>query len=222
MWQATKIPATAAAAAAPTPDALWWKFNEGTGTNIAASVGTNGITDAAWVTGSSGTGYALSPSVTTTGASIGTVSLGVEKLTVCFWMFITNTTTAIYILELHPPYNNYNDGFRIYFSSANISMGSQIYGTLLESFARPTQDAWHHYAAVFDASVTGGEEKLYIDGNNQTNSVTPTKSLPAGFYPFGSNSIKLGGFGNYHIDDLRIYKSELTESEIIAIKNDPQ
>lgn len=86
-----------------------------------------------------------------------------------------------------------------------------VYGTS----ALPT-GAWRHVAV----SVSGGQQRLYVDGQLAA-------SAPGGFAVEGSGPLRIGGnsiwseFFTGTIDEVRVYPRALTAAEIVADRTDP-
>jgi hypothetical protein len=88
-----------------------------------------------------------------------------------------------------------------------------------ECFDRPTANAWHHYAAVFDHSTSTGDIKFFVDGVQQTMVIGPGTTGGSG--NFGNYSwylmSSLAGtdyFGAGKIQGLKIYPYERTSNQV--------
>jgi len=150
-------------------------------------------------------------------------------VTVAFWMewdtFSNNDALA---LESTRNFNNSATGFMI---DPNSSQGN---GTAFEVgfkgnagynqvlFARPSQGAWHHYTFLFNTGAPAATQITpYVDGV----AISYTKSTSAqNSNNFGSNPLYFMSraatslFGAGRIDDVRIYKRALSNTEIKALE----
>ena len=83
-------------------------------------------------------------------------------------------------------------------------------------------NAWHHYAAVWDGIA--GTRQLYVDGTldpgvNLTGDYGPSSNI-ASFEYLVLGGRDLGGLGSYTpclLNDVRIYRMALSQSEILAL-----
>lgn len=218
-----------APSAAPTPEIMWVKFTEGSGTTAAATVGPNlTLSSPTWVTGKSGTGYALQFNGTSDGASTALApTYGVNIITVCFWYYVTAYTGNNMVIaeSLSGGYTT-DGGWAILVDLTTGEAETLTYrtGYSLERFTHTSITTWHHWAAVLNASVTPHIHTTYIDGVLQTTSPAISSAVTGNFLGFTM------GFGNHgggewfkgRLDDFRIYNHALTPAEITAVKNDPQ
>ena len=208
-----------------------WKLDDNTGTTATDSSGTgNNATLAAspatptWVSGR--LGYALSADGTDDYASEAAVDLSAtNKVSVAFWLHESafNDTDDL-ALEATTNTNNNTTGFFVDPNSGSPCSGSfQItlkgdVGYSSRCYTRPSAGAWHHYAAVFDKSLSTNEVDLYIDGALQTATSQPYNSNNTN--NFGNAPIYLmsrGGsslFTAGKLDDVRIYNRALTASDV--------
>jgi Concanavalin A-like lectin/glucanases superfamily len=218
----------------PTPDILWWKMSNGSGTAITAAVGGAGTTDATWLTGSSGSGFALGFNGSSQEAtSNAAVTYGASTLTLTVWLYINDRTTTQIVVESSVNNNTVIDTFYILIDAGNLYVG--IFGNsgnnTIKSISAPATGAWHHYACIYDNNLAtagaSGNVKLYLDGSLQ--SMTDLIVSKDGINNnFSSNILYLGARGgttlrfNGRLDDLRIYTTELTSTQIGQIYADPQ
>lgn len=227
------VPQISSGVAAPTPEILWWKFSEGSGTSVAGD-GTNGGDDAttsnSW---SSSTPGATSPfCVTGTGttntASNSTIVYGVDVITVSLWIYFNDITSVSRPLDATGGVGANAQSLVLYNASGVFWLGFQ--GTAgnytQNTISTPATGAWHHYAAVLDHSFTNGSVAVYVDGSLASSS---SASSSAGAASNFSTQI-LKAFGNFvsidmlngRIDDVRIYDHALSAPEIASVYADPQ
>jgi|688.fasta_scaffold757253_1 hypothetical protein len=83
--------------------------------------------------------------------------------------------------------------------------------------------SWHHWACIFDTSLSGNENVLYIDGLSRTAISTPIQADNSD--NFGSYNLYIGNrdsssiAGNANINDLKIYNRVLSATEVRQIYN---
>lgn len=218
-----------------TPQILWWKLNEGSGTSItgdSSSGGDDGPTDAAWVTGKSGSGGALDfiPANSDDALTSASITYGVNVITVMGWFYFDDNTGTKFLYESSADNDSTAHTFVLAFVGGNLV--GQIHGTSpsstyrKESITAPATGAWTHIAVVFDNSTVAGDVKIYVDGSNQSTTVnTDTKDAAANF---SAQVLYVGSraagslFYDGRLDDFRIYNSELNSTAINAAKDDPQ
>lgn len=197
---------------------LHWEFDEGSGTDIAATAGPAGYIDSdQWITGIVGD-YAVDMSGANEGGSLSTIAFGSNVLSVAFWLK-AGTVSAGTILKCPSAGSPY---FVVEFDSSNLK--ASIYsgaGQLAEESPvfTPHANRWTHVAAVLDNSTVGGEIKIYLNGVLQAdNKTVETKS---GTSNFATDSIQIGESFvpqfDGSMDDLRIYSTELTQAQVHAL-----
>jgi uncharacterized membrane protein len=129
-------------------------------------------------------------------------------------------------LESTPDFTQSTTGFAVFpDDSACGGIQAVIKGNVGETancYDQPSSGVWHHFALIFDKTQSAGNQvALYLDGVLQS----PTRSLAASTNTndFGNNSLWLfsqggtSGFDSGQLDDLRIYKTALTATEIEQI-----
>ena len=78
--------------------------------------------------------------------------------------------------------------------------------------------SWHHWGCIFDTSLSGNENILYIDGVLSTSIITPLQSDNSA--NFGNYKLFIGNRdsssipANASISDLKVYNRALTQQEI--------
>lgn len=217
--------------AEPTADILWWKMNEGSGSTFTADVGVNGTTSggSGYVTGADAVAtHAFNFGGDTTANSVSSVTYGANVITVTFWAYSTAWGTGT------PTLLNSSGGT----STANTWLIDNDEGTIrcifrgtttsllrYESFAAPSNSAWHHFAVVFDGSTATGEITCYVDGAAQSTSVV--QSDRDGTSNFGAQTLYIGNasgasFWGGYIDDVRIYAYALSAGQAAAVYANPE
>lgn len=225
------IAATTTPVTEPTAGILWYKFNEGSGTTLTADVGPNGTTSggSGYTTGADGVAtHAFNFGGDTTATSDSAITYGVNIITVTFWAYNAAWGTGT------QPLLNSSGGT----STANTWLIDDDEGTIrcifrgtttsllrYESFAAPSNNAWHHIAVVFDGSTADGEITVYVDGAVQSTSVLQADR--DGTSNFGAETIYIGNasgptFWNGYMDDIRIYGSALSVGQIGAVYANPE
>ncbi len=218
----------------PTPELLWYKLNEGTGTTAAdsstnANTGNLG-TGATWGTGASGSGHCLIGDGTHRALVSGSnVAYGVNKISVCAWIYIV-AYPGSGVTEVLDSYNSIGlpstVGFRVDIDN-NLAIYGRIAGGFTQSYRliTPATGAWHHYAYLFDNSTSTSAITLYQDNVLQTGS---TFFDATGTANFQTNLLSIGGIAgdlddaSVRVDDVRIYNRLITTGEIAQIYADSQ
>jgi hypothetical protein len=110
---------------------------------------------------------------------------------------------------------DWDDG-SIYF---DISNGGNSYG----SVAIPPDTKWHHYALVYDGTLSGNSNRLkgYIDGVQMTLSfggaaIPATTTSNTTSFVIGQDGAAGTSFSNAVMDEGRVYNNALTQSQIQA------
>jgi hypothetical protein len=208
----------------PVPDILWWKFGEGSGTSIGATVGPNGTTDAAWVVGKSGSGFALEFNGTTQDAnSTSPVTYAANIITVCAWLWFDAAVGPYTVFESSTNFAATPNTFAVRtFGVTAYTYNAGATGYLEKTWATAgATGTWVHLAVVFSPTDT----KPYVNGVEMattigTNTRTGTANYSAQplFVGASNNSIY---FMDGRVDDLRIYSGDRS-ADIAAIMADPQ
>ena len=210
-----------------------WGFDDGSGI-AAADASSNGhkatlSNGASWVTGKVG-GAVSASAASKQYVSIPAIDLSSTKaVTVALWTKRSYSTSGGHTLfEATADFAQSTTGFAL-FPDDSVCQGIRAalngdVGQTANCYRQPTSSTWHHLAVVYDKTQSAGSQvALYVDGVLQT----PTRSLAASTNTnsFGKNSISIfsqGGatqFDSGSVDDLRIYSSALTASQIQQIYN---
>jgi len=163
---------------------------------------------------------------------------GTNKVTVSCWVKVLNyretANSSNIVFELSSDFNSntgtfvaaFADGSAIYSSLYPVVLGIRgNVGYNLAGYSKTLVNdlSWHHWACIFDTSLSGNENILYIDGVSRTSISTPLQ---------GDNSSNFGNYkmfignrdsssiaGNANITDLKIYNRALSATEIKQIYN---
>lgn len=224
------------ASGASTPDVLWNKLNEGSGTVFvgASTAGSDGGTNlTSWSTSTaSGSGACLVFSGGSAMAvSSNNIAPGSNFETVSVWWFPFNTNIAQCVLETSTfAYaNSYAWGI---YSEANGTINVLLSGATgssqyrQESFPTVSTNAWHHLLVALDGTTGAGDIRLWLDGVEQS-PISTTASRGSGTGNFGSYKLYYGSRGGTtmplygRIDDVRRWSTDKTAS-VSQIYADPQ
>ena len=211
----------------------WWKFDDGSGTTAIDSSG-NGHT-ATLVNGVSWVPGKIGDAVSANAAQRQYVSIPLinftqtRAVTVALWTNRTYSTGGGHTLfEATTNFNNSTTGFALFPDSASCGgIEADLRGNVgyvANCYSQPSSGVWHHLAVVYDKTQTGGNEvTLYLDGVFQPANWSLYSSTNTN--AFGNNPIYLfsrGGASEFNsgiADDLRVYNSALTASQIQQIYN---
>ena len=208
----------------------YWRLGEKSGTNLLDSIGGKNATAVNGVSlGSSGnltldSNTAAGFDGSNDSASAPLNLSGTQKLTIEFWLRWTNfTSNDDLAFEFTSNLNNTNGGFIINPNATGtggrfevaIGRGSSRNDVY---FNRPSSNAWHHYAFVFNTTATGSQQVIpYIDGK----AVSFTKdSSGTGAGVFANSTLyfmsRAGSslFGQGTLDEVAIYNQALTATQI--------
>jgi hypothetical protein len=171
-----------------------------------------------------------------TNDQISTVNIDLSstnKVTVSCWVKVLNyretANSSNIVFELSSDFNSNTGTFVVAFAD-----GSGIYSSLypvvlgvrgnsgynLAGYSKTLVNdlSWHHWACIFDTSLSGNENVLYIDGVSRTSVITPLQSDNNA--NFGNYKLFIGNrdsssiAGNANITDFKIYNRALTQQEI--------
>jgi hypothetical protein len=191
----------------------YWKFDEGSGTAVKDSAGSNDgkIVNAKWVDGKFGKAldfngedaYVEIPNAPALGL---TKALSIEA-----WVKHRGTDfkqwEAIVCKGDH--------AYRLHFSSDDQSFDLGLNdGTDVKSGVKPDADKWYFVVATYD----GKESKIYVDGKlAATGDDAPSEVADTdAAINIGQNSDQEGRFFNGVIDEVKIYNRALSADEVAA------
>ncbi len=215
---------------APTPDIVWFKMNEGTGTTLSNEIGgqPNAATNGSWIDGGQEFNGTTQSASTATNINYSSSSI----VTLSAWWSLNDLTTIQVLTESSVSVDVSSPAFLLYIDSGEFIVGfTSTTGGRYHSFETPTTGVSTNIVAVFDMSTMNdgthfGVVKLFYNGVQQTptgtnNVNTSTVSVSFGNYQLSIARRILGGlyFYNGKCDDYRIYNGELTGPQITAIYN---
>lgn len=215
--------------AAPRPDILWWRLNEGTGTTISGdgiNGGDDGTTDAAWVTGKSGSGSALDFS-SQDAATDSSITYGASIITACGWVYLDSTSGLQILWESSADFNGSDATFIAFVNSGTVvcSIHSSASEYRIHTSTAPATGGWVHLAAVYDNSTTTGNVDIFYDAVDQAAPATTSNKGAAA--TFSAEKLYAGARAsaslryNGRLDDLRIYTGDQS-AKLAAIMADAQ
>ncbi len=210
----------------PTPDILWWKANEGAGTTLADA--SSGATNGGTLTGGWGTGPNTNACIDLNGSTDFAVTTnnytwGTNVCSICFWLNVDIWANPVVLVENDLFGRGDNDSFEIWADGTDIHIGmAGTTGYLESKVARPSAGTWRHFVFVIDSRTATGVVKAYINGSLQ--SLTNENSTKTGTSNFAIDKIWFGMYGNSlfldgKMDDMRIYGSEITQTDVTNIYN---
>ncbi len=209
-----------------------WKFDEGSGTTAADSVGsiTGTLSGTQWVTPGHVGASALSFNGSSAYVQLASLPTSTGDLTVTFWMKLSSLAVnqvAIYFPTAMP---DSTDGMVIGFYRVNNSLlttaraHSATYGK--ESTANSiAANTWYHIAVT---KTAGQIQKIYINAVDSTTASTTgdgnSWGISQGFAMIGADDTgpgvdPTGSFWNGQLDDVRLYDHQLSAQEIANIFN---
>ena len=213
-----------ATALAPSPDILWWKNNDASGTTITADAGPNGTTDATWTTSVGGSGSALSFNGSSQdAASSSSITYSTNVLTVSLWLNLDSTAGTQVLVESSVNFNLNNATFILYVESGLMVSAIQMSPLTWreENISAPSSGTWVHVAVIYDNSTSSGDMRMFLNGVEQSTTTGLTTKASSG--DFASYTLYLGArassslFTGADIDDIRIYSGMLSDSDISLI-----
>ena len=220
------------AASAPTPDLVWWKFAENTGTSTAdtSTLGTSTLnlqSAGMWTTGKVNYGI-VGGSASLWGLTPGNVAFGSNVITVAFWATKANWSAATAMFfETSASYSATPGSFAIFTDTdgfVHVGMSGTTSGTYYSHFTAPGNGAWHHVLIVLKmatpiitAYVDGSVVTVTNDGTGLSGS-TAFATQPINVLARGSGASL---YNNATIDDVRIWASDQS-ANVAAIYANPQ
>lgn len=206
----------------------YWKFDDGSGTDVADSSGNSNdatVTGAAWnYTSTSPINFANSHSLDFDGGAGDYVSLpntvldGELNFTTSFWIRTTKNSGDQYILSGAKP--GQDEEIAIYFDSSNVIRMQNRNNNVYWYTPHVHNNSWHHIAVVRNASNSAGT--IYFDGANYGRKTISslTLSISSGGLFIGQDQDSVGGgFSSSQavsgqLDDFRIFNRPLTHAEV--------
>ncbi len=162
-------------------------------------------------------------------SSSSTVTLGVETITVAFWGKYTSGSDTI-MVELTSQFFTNDNAFMMSMDSTATQGscdGSGVEMTIQRggfSFRQeclttpPSTGVWHHYALVIDLSVSTGDVKLYVDGEEEAlalglNQIVSSADLRTDTWFIAARNCASSGI-DMQMDEFYIFSGELAAAEI--------
>lgn len=223
---------SSSAQASPTPDILWWKFNEGSGTNFtdSSTVGTNvgyTTTGVTWTNSVAG-GFAVALDGTTQLIrSVNQIVYATNTITVCFWLKNHNTSGVRILTEDGLNFAAAGDPNRylLDIESGNYKAGMWWGGYTVKQVAIPATNLIH-VSTVLLSTNTPADFKVFFDSVPKTLSSVIAGQTNNGTIDPDNLYIGARGAGPTfffagQIDDLRIYSGDQS-AYVTNIYNDPQ
>ncbi len=208
--------------AAPVPVA-YWKFDEGSGTTIADSVGSNTATliDGTWSSDVPIVPFTNVHSISFDGIDdyvlrSGVVTTATDNVTLAAWVKWQGPNNAGGIQAVVYNGNTATSGYGIYMdNNGDVSIligGVTFIGT---DVTLTVDNKWHHIAA----ERNNGTWLIYLDGvqQNVTSANTATPYVPLGNLTIGARTTGDNEFFHGLIDDVRIYDQALSAADIQAL-----
>jgi hypothetical protein len=192
----------------------WWKFDEGTSTSSADSSDSNtgtlsGSTIPTWVTGKVGA-YALnfngSTAYVDTGAS---ANLQLSVFTYAAWVKTSSASdqSIISIGTSGGTEFRVNSDLTMYLIKTNLA-------AIGLSTGKVTSGTWTHVAVTYDSS---GNYSFYVNGAAAGSGTSPQTFIWIGNGLIGRQTS--GEYFNGSIDDLRVYDTAMSASQVAALYN---
>ena len=224
-----------ASAQLPGNDYVQYEFTQGSLSNTSVS-------GAAGLTGTftsvedrfAASGNAISPSSNMSGANLGATNI--NNTTLCFWVKRSALSSNVRIIQM---YGTGGNGYRVEMDGTDIHINGQVEsgtGSTGGTFASPQgngsgldDDTWHHIAVRTKGvnANTSIQLELFVDGTQvMLGGAVQQYWTPGGTVNnFLENATLVidplnGGYGGA-IDDIYLYKDELTNAEIVQIYNYP-
>ena len=209
------------------PPSGHWTFDDGSGSTAKATAGNDGtligfpIDDSQWVDGPRGGAlhFAGDDDLVSFGSDSGynatrelTIALWVKRETTdTFERFVSNSTAAnSYAYELSVDYSE-PEKWRFRLNSDDVTLKVDMEGDAGE---------WIHLAATYDSSLASDNMKIYENGK-LLGSLTYSTPLTNHGTLMTNRAGMSTGFLYGSIDDLRIYKRALSQSQIQALIPEP-
>jgi hypothetical protein len=170
-----------------------------------------------------------------TNDQISTVNIDLSstnKVTVSCWVKVLNyrevSGSSNIVFEFSSDYNSNIGSFVVAFADGS-GINSNLYPVILgirspgynyAGYSKTLVNdlSWHHWGCIFDTSLSGNENILYIDGVSRTSVITPLQSDNNA--NFGNYKLFIGNrdsssiAGNANITDFKIYNRALSAQEI--------
>ncbi|MDX6609099.1 MAG: hypothetical protein QOF85_1024 [Solirubrobacterales bacterium] len=208
----------------------YWRLGETSGTNLNDSGGSRDATAANGVVlGTAGpltldSDTAVSFDGVNDNAKASLSLSSTQRLTIEFWLNWTSYANDDRLaFEYTSNFNNTSGGFLVNPNSSTsggqfeVAIGRGISRNNV-FFARPSAGAWHHYAFVFNTTLTGSQQITpYVDGKAVSFSKGSSGTGAGSFASTTLNFMSRNGsslFGKGSLDEVAIYNQALTSTQI--------
>lgn len=208
-----------------------WTFDEGSGTTAVDSAGGNNGTvyGATWTQGKVGGALSFDGSGYVLGSS-SPFDFANTTFSVCAWFQTTNLDSVTIVSEGAYGNGGWHLGTQgnVYFGLKSSNYTDNAYSTITANSSY-NNGQWHHVAAVVTTNTShyaGNSALIYIDGMLVAAAEGPQNGI-LGYMPsatnwsIGARDAATRSFFNGLIDDVRIYDSALSQSEITALVPEP-
>lgn len=160
-----------------------------------------------------------------------------NKVTVSCWVKVLNyrevSSSSNIVFEFSSDFNSYTgsfvaafaDGSGIYSNLYPVVLGIRSPGYNLAGYSKTLVNdlSWHHWSCIFDTSLSGNENTLYIDGVSRTSISTPIQSDNSS--NFGNYKLYIGNRdsssipANCNIAQIQVYNRALSAQEVLQNYN---
>ena len=160
-----------------------------------------------------------------------------NKVTVSCWIKVLNyrevSGSSNIVFEFSSDYNSNTGSFVAAFADGSginaglypVILGIRSPGYNYAGYSKTLVNdlSWHHWGCIFDTSLSGNENILYIDGVSRASVITPLQSdnnSNFGNYKFFIGNRDSSSYpANANISDLKVYNRALTAQEILQNYN---
>jgi hypothetical protein len=195
----------------------YWRWNDNSGTTLsdASANGNDGTLSGgvSFVGGYYGAGLGFDGSTGYVSAGVTNMPAANHSQSFSWWMNVSSYSSGCAICLTNDASSS---GVFAGVPTTNTVGVWKYGGTILVSATAPSTNVWHHYAYTFD----GTTHRLYIDGTlSNSSTVSPNTASPAelNFGRWAGGSSYLAG----ELDDIRIYSSAISSTEIATIHSSP-
>lgn len=205
----------------------WWPFSGNAKDNTP--YGDNGTVNGATLTtdrhGAPNSAYSFNGSSSYINLGTPAELEGLQvPVTIAGWFYMTSTSPAN-----KPIYAAYSaasggdlwsmirvDGGNLLYYTSNSSGAYQSFGSM-----SPSTNAWHFFAVTVSGTVASPSVTIYLDGSNQSTSLSSLDSSPSLTVPIyigGDASVSGERFPGV-IDEIHVYNRALSAAEVSALHN---
>ena len=160
-----------------------------------------------------------------------------NKVTVSCWVKVLNyrevSSSSNIVFEFSSDFNSYTGSFVAAFADGS-GINSGLYPVILgirspgynyAGYSKTLVNdlSWHHWGCIFDTSLSGNENILYIDGVSRAAVITPLQSDNSS--NFGNYKLFFGNRdsssypANCNIGQIQVYNRALSQQEILQNYN---